>query len=451
VIAAFPTESCDYSRLMAIRFPTAKTVSVALFAAICAPAAAQVDTPSPEERTAKATELRGVEDNLKAAEDQRHKMEADVEAIRVDRARLAAALIETTAKVQETENKRAAANTRLEALNASADALTGSLESRRDVIADVLAVLQRIGRHPPPAILVKPHDMVEAVRAAMLLGATIPELTAETQALARDLDKLAELRVSIAAQRDELARGAEGLARDKARLTELIAARQQSLGAAESSLEAERKRADDLAGQAASLKDLIAKMESQIGAAKAGAEAALEADRAAAASIASRAAATRGADPARLKPATPFAEVKGQLSLPVAGAVLKSFGASDGYGGVEKGISIATPPAATVSTPIDGWVVYSGPYRSYGQLLILNAGGGYYMVLAGMDRIQVSVGQFVLTGEPVAAMGDGSARTAAAAAIGAAQPVLYIELRKNETAIDPGPWWSKTNIEKARG
>jgi septal ring factor EnvC (AmiA/AmiB activator) len=48
-------------------------------------------------------------------------------------------------------------------------------------------------------------------------------------------------------------------------------------------------------------------------------------------------------------------------------------------------------------------------------------------------------------------MGDGAVRTAAAAAIGAAQPVLYIELRKNETAIDPGPWWAKSNIEKARG
>ena len=211
-----------------------------------------------------------------------------------------------------------------------------------------------------------------------------------------------------------------------------------------------RARAE-LAGQAANLKDLIAKMESEIGAAKAGAAAALAADQATAAEVASRAAATRGADPARLKPAIAFADAKGQVPLPVAGAVLKTFGAPDAFGGAEKGVSIATPPAATVSSPIDGWVVYSGPYRTYGQLLILNAGGGYYMVLAGMDRINVSVGQFVLAGEPVAVMGDGSARTAAAAAIGAAQPVLYIELRKNETAIDPGPWWAKSNIEKARG
>jgi murein hydrolase activator len=112
---------------------------------------------------------------------------------------------------------------------------------------------------------------------------------------------------------------------------------------------------------------------------------------------------------------------------------------------------MATPAAATVASPVDGWVAFSGPYRTYGQLLIINAGGGYYMVLAGMDRINVGVGQFVLAGEPIAIMGDGSARTAAAAAIGAAQPILYIELRKDGAAIDPGPWWAKTDIEKARG
>jgi septal ring factor EnvC (AmiA/AmiB activator) len=152
-----------------------------------------------------------------------------------------------------------------------------------------------------------------------------------------------------------------------------------------------------------------------------------------------------------LRPAVAFADVKGQVALPAAGAIVKGFGAPDAFGGAEKGVSIATPVAATVASPIDGWIAFSGPYRTYGQLLIINAGAGYYMVLAGMDRINVGVGQFVLAGEPVASMGNGSARTAAAAAIGAEQPILYIELRKDGTAIDPGPWWAKTDIEKARG
>jgi murein hydrolase activator len=395
--------------------------------------------------------LRGVEDTMRASEDQRRRIEADIETIRADRARLTAALIDTTAKVQDTERQMDAANARLTTLVGSENALRRSLDSRREVIADVLAVLQRMGRNPPPAILVRPQDMTQAIRAAMLLGSVLPDLKSETVALAQDLDELAELRKSIASEREGLGERAQSLAKDKERLTVLVAARQQSLADAEQALGSERDRAAELARQAANLKELIARMESEIGPAKAEAAASRAADEAAAAEVQTRASEARSKDPARLRPALAFAETKGQLALPAAGAILKAFGAPDAFGGAEKGVSIATPAAAMVASPIDGWVVFSGPYRTYGQLLIINAGGGYYMVLAGMDRINVGVGQFVLAGEPVASMGDGSARTAAAAAIGAAQPILYIELRKDGAAIDPGPWWAKTDIEKARG
>ena len=397
-----------------------------------------------DDKAAQEIRLRGVEDTLRASDEQRRRIEADIETYRADRARLNAALIDTTAKVQEAERQIAAANERLATLNASADALNRSLENRRGVIADVLAVLQRMGRDPPPAILVRPQDMAEAIRAATVLGSTVGELKSETEALRQDLEQLAALRGSIAKERDELAQRSSNLALDKTRLTALIDARQQSLSAAEQALAAQRERDARLAEQASNLKDLIARMESEIGAAK-------SADQAIAADVAAKAAAARGADPARLKPAIAFADAKGLVSLPVAGAILKTFGSADAFGGAEQGVSIASPSGATVSSPVDGSVAFSGPYRSYGQLLIINAGGGYYMILAGMDRINVSVGQFVLAGEPVAVMGDGSARTAAAAAIGATQPVLYIQLRKDGTAIDPGPWWAKSDIEKARG
>ena len=72
------------------------------------------------------------------------------------------------------------------------------------------------------------------------------------------------------------------------------------------------------------------------------------------------------------------------------------------------------------------------------------------MVLAGMDRISVGVGQFVLTGEPVATMGGGS-QVAAFLASGSSQPVLYVEFRKDGTPVDPGPWWAASEGEKVRG
>ena len=145
-----------------------------------------------------------------------------------------------------------------------------------------------------------------------------------------------------------------------------------------------------------------------------------------------------------------FASAKGLLAFPVNGAKIRDFGGSDGAGGAEKGISLATRPGAQVTTPCDGWVVYAGPFRSYGQLLILNAGGGYHVLIAGMERISVNIGQFVLTGEPVATMGSTS-QVASILATNASQPVLYVEFRKDGTPIDPGPWWAANEGEKVRG
>ena len=404
-----------------------------------------------QQRADKEMELRGVEDTLHQSEEQRRAIETEIDSVRADRARLSAALIDTTAKVQDAERGASAAADRLSSLNDTADTLSRSLERRRGIIADVLAALQRMGSNPPPAILVKPDDMSEAVRAATVMGALIPELKSEIEAARRDLDDLAKTRESIARERDELTEKGKALAADKMRLAALIDARQQSLASAQGALGSQQQRAAELAKKAGSLKDLIARLDSESAARKASAAAAHATEVAVANDIEARAQAAHGAETARLKPEIAFADAKGRVPLPAAGAILKTFGSLDDFGATEKGVSLATPAAATVSAPADGAVLFAGAYRTYGQLLIIDAGGGYYVLLAGMDRINVQSGEFVLAGEPVGVMGDGAARMATTAAVGAGRPVLYIELRKDGTAIDPGPWWAKSDIEKARG
>ena len=135
----------------------------------------------------------------------------------------------------------------------------------------------------------------------------------------------------------------------------------------------------------------------------------------------------------------------------VGRGVARRYGASDGAGGKEKGVSFGARENGVVVAPSDGWVLFSGPYRSYGQLLIISAGDGYYVIMAGMARTNVTAGQFVLAGEPVASMGDGAARTAATIAIGASQPILYVEFRKDGASIDPGPWWAMSDSRKVGG
>ena len=244
------------------------TGAAALVASFGAAWGARADSAPPappaatdQERADKETELRGVEDTLRASEEQRRAIEAEIDSVRADRVRLSAALIETTAKVQDAERAAAAAGDKLASLNATADELSRSLERRRGVIGDVLAALQRMGSNPPPAILVKPDDMSEAVRAATVMGAVIPELKSEIESVRNDLDALARTRDSIATERDELTQRGQALAVDKMRLAALIDARQQSLASAQDALGSQRRRAADLARQATSLKDLIARLD----------------------------------------------------------------------------------------------------------------------------------------------------------------------------------------------
>ena len=232
--------------------------------------------------------------------------------------------------------------------------------------------------------------------------------------------------------------------------------RQRQQASREKDLDAENTRAIMLSKQVGDLQGLITKMEQDLQSAAKAAEKAAEAAKQAEAKEAKLAAASAKSGPGAFKdrsrttPAIAFASAKGLLRLPVNGNKIRDFGGSDGVGGVQKGISLATKPGSQVTTPCDGWVVYSGPFRSYGQLLILNAGGGYHVLIAGMERISVNIGQFVLTGEPVATMGSTS-QVASILATNASQPVLYVEFRKDGTPIDPGPWWAANEGEKVRG
>ncbi|PZA10788.1 hypothetical protein DNX69_15705 [Rhodopseudomonas palustris] len=391
-------------------------------------------------------ELEAARAQQKSAAEQQDKLKADLAAIGADRTKLNQELIDVAAKVRTVETRISDAEARLRPLDARETEIRTSLDQRRDEIGEVLAALQRAGRRAPPALLVRPEDALESLRTAILLGAVVPELRTRAERLATDLGELIAVRQKISAERDQLAADRNRLTLDQTRLAALVEERQRQQSAVEKDIEAERGRALTLSRQVDSLQGLIAKMEQDL---KSAAKAATAAERKGA-PVSGKPNLAALKDPGRLSPAIAFASAKGMLPLPVNGTKIRDFGRPDGVGGVERGISLATRAGAQITTPCDGWVVYAGPFRSYGQLLILNAGGGYHVLIAGMERISVNIGQFVLTGEPVATMGSTS-RVASILAANASQPVLYVEFRKDGTPIDPGPWWAANEGEKVRG
>ncbi|MBM6595444.1 murein hydrolase activator EnvC family protein [Microvirga pudoricolor] len=416
-----------------------------------APAVGASTTETAEQKARREGDLRKLEEAMAASAEARRRLEAEIAEIRTDRAKLNTALIETADRIRGTEDRTRGLEQRLQTLTASEAAIRRSLDSRRGVIVEVFAALQRMGRRPPPAVLVRPEDMLEAVRTSILLGAVLPELRAEAETLATDLAELVRLKDAIVADRNTLGGELAALSKEQERLNALMNARQTRMAAVEQNMGSEREKAEGLARQAGSLKELIDRMEREITGAQRAAEEARKAAEAQAQATRERFAQAAFRDPARLAPKIPFAEARGLLPRPVSGDVARDFGAADTYGGTTRGISITTRPRAAVVSPSDGWVAFAGPFRSYGRLLIINAGGGYYLLLAGMDQINVEVGQFVLAGEPIATMGQSSLVSPAAGALATNEPVLYVEFRKDGTSIDPGPWWAKSQSEKVRG
>ena len=408
-----------------------------------APAAAKPDAAALKQHDQELDAARAKE--RESAENQA-KLRREIDALGDDRRALNRQLIDTAARVRDVEASIEATQARLRPLDEQEGFFRKSLDERRVVIVEILAALQRVGHQPPPALLVQPEDALQAVRTAITLGAVVPEMRAQADALAGDLADLLRVRKDIGGESERLSRDLDLLGREQLRMNVLIDERQKKQADTEQALDAERQRAADLARQVDNLKDLIARLES-------GLDGATRAARAEARSIeedATRPDLAALKDPGRLAPAMAFAATRGRLRLPVNGVKIREFGASDGLGGIQKGLSIAARAGAQITAPCDGWVVYAGPFRSYGQLLILNAGGGYHVLLAGMERISVDLGQFVLTGEPVAVMGGGS-QVSASVATRSKQPVLYVEFRKDGAPIDPSPWWATNEGEKVRG
>jgi septal ring factor EnvC (AmiA/AmiB activator) len=413
------------------------------------------EKPAPEfvlaqnDSAQKLDTLKQRDDELKSARDQQRQsaeteasLKREIEQIGADRSKLNQDLIDTAARLRGVETKIETTQERLKPLDENERSIRKSLDGRRAVIGEVMAALQRMGRRPPPALISSPEDALQSVRTAMVLGAVLPEMRHEVEALASDLSQLLAVRKKIDAERDQLKAEVASLDGERTRMSALVDERQKQLSEREKALDTERTRAGNLARQVDNLKDLIAKLEQGLDPSTRELRDAARSD--------SRPALSAFRDPARLAPAVAFASLRGQVPIPVNGVKLKEFGAPDANGGQERGLSIATRAGAQVTAPADGWVVYAGTFRSYGQLLILNVGGGYHILLAGMDRISVDLGQFVLAGEPVAIMGNGS-HIAAVLATGSSQPVLYVEFRKDGVPVDPGPWWAAGEGEKVRG
>ncbi|KQO73770.1 murein hydrolase activator EnvC [Rhizobium sp. Leaf262] len=401
-------------------------------------------------------DLQELVDSIGLSEDKSRQLQDSIAALNQDTARIKDELIASAARRKDLEDKISDGEDRLAKLGIREDEVKASLQERRDVLAEVLAALQRMGRNPPPALLVSPEDALASVRSAILLGAVVPGIRSETDKLVSALKELTDLRQAIAGEKQQLTGTMTASLEEEKRLDLLRLENEKRNTQTASDLEAERKRSEELASKATSLEGLVSSLESEISSVREAKEKErLEQERLAALSQSERDKVQAETDAGmpdknRIAPAYPFSSLKGKLAMPVSGDVLRKFGDADGTGHFSKGIVVATGPEALVTAPADGFVVFAGEFRSYGRMIILNAGDGYHLVLTGMDNVRTRQGMFVFAGEPIASMGAKRVASAAALALETDRPTLYIEFRKDGVPVDSQPWWTVKNTGRAR-
>jgi len=381
--------------------------------------------------------LEKIETELNQAKTRESELSLQRARLSEEQVQLSAKLIASAARLQAHEAQATATEFRLAKLNIKEGEINKRLVIERGKLTDLLAGLQRIERFPPPALVVQPENALDAVRSAMLLGTLIPEIKLEANALARELRKLNQLRTEIAVEQSDLEKTTAKLEIERKEIQDLLNAKRSASLETDQEIEVERQRVASLGQQAKSLNDLLAKIQKKAVKKKPVAK--------------PKKATIPKVKLAQLTPAIRFSKNRRALSFPVQGERIKKYGDGDGFGGIIRGLSIASRSKAQVISPNDGTVVYAGKFRGYGELLIINAGEGYHVLLAGMERITTKVGQFVLAGEPIGSMGSSAVRSATLGAkSGDDRPILYIEFRRNGVSLDPTPWWIG-NVKKARG
>ncbi len=312
-------------------------------------------------------------------------------------------------------------------LNREEAAKQKTLTEGRGAMSQLLMALERMSRLPPQAVLAYPMPPSDIVRSAVLLRGIVPRIEEKAAQVRAELVSLVDTRSAITSKRLQLTEMDSRLKHEHGVLDHEIAAFRAARHQAESEREQQAQRLAKLTHEAEDLRELFGKLEEE--------RAAEEAKPKAPPPPPPKNAPTKLDPHSAVASNAPFAGrritgARGDLALPAVGRIAGQYGDTLQPGVTRKGIDIETHEGAQVVAPFDGKVVFAGPFRAYGLLLIIEHSEGYHTLLAGMSRIDAEVGQRVLSGEPVGVMGAASD----------AQPTLYVELRRNGQPINPLPW-----------
>ncbi|WP_341760318.1 murein hydrolase activator EnvC family protein [Candidatus Endowatersipora endosymbiont of Watersipora subatra] len=327
-------------------------------------------------------------------------------------------LVENTQRSKNLEQAITKIESRLKDYQKKGITVLESLTHQRLVLTEILISLQHMGGNPLSAIWGHPKDALQVVRSTILLGTILNHIQNEIDKLLLDFRIIAVVRKHIKNEKNKLIATFQHLSENEVKLTLLIEKNQKKILQFKKKKDEQNIRASELLATVIFLEKELQNPDPE----------------------------NRESKRTAIERTQAFSQLKGMLPFPVIGIQLHGFGSQDQLEERAKNIALSTNIHAKVRSPADSLVAYVGPFRSYGTLLILKVGQGYYILLSGMKEIHVSKGQFILKGQTVGYMGERPFLPLSSRKIGSRRPVLYIEFRKDGKPIDPAPWWMSPKI-----
>jgi septal ring factor EnvC (AmiA/AmiB activator) len=342
----------------------------------------------------------------------------EAEAAAAEESGLARQRVAMAARVQEAERTLDEAQQHQAAAAAAAAKAFAEAANRAAALAPMMPAMRRLAIWPTETLLAQPAPPDEALRGLLVLQGMARQIRAEAEDL-RLANAEAERRARIAAAEATVVAAAEAeLHKAATALDEEITETRQREREARATQRAEAARAQEALARANDLQEMLT---------------ALEREQARQAALA----AARARQEARqARPASPAVSAQPTSSppesarpVPVNGRVSVAFG-QRGEAGPARGVSFAAASGARVVSPCAGRAVFAGPFRRFGQIVILECGPGLHLVLAGFEQLDTEAGAALLAGEALGRLGAGPDGRAA----------LYVELRRNGQVVDPMPW-----------
>ena len=316
-------------------------------------------SPVPARKTEALGELKN---RIEAKKSQQVELKEKLSASEAELAESRKSLVQLAKDIQENEKSLLALETRITALKTEQETLDRKIKNDYGSMSELVTALQRIRRIPTETLIIRPGAPLETAQTALLLRSVLPAINDRARLMSNDLSRMHEIESSLKNDRQNALESSDKLKAQKKDIEKLVEKRDRLYRATRTDYQLKVEQIARMAAEAENLSQVLARIEST------------------------------PAPPARHKEKKSSASSKlpgGKWRPPMDGKVISAFGTPDKIGAITKGIKIAGRSGGLVTTPVSGIVRFAGPFRNYGNMVIVEHGSGFHSLMSGLSRLDI--------------------------------------------------------------